>query len=217
MVQLKVLKYDEDKAKRIVILLKYLELFGLFLFTFGLNRFGYLIYNNYPKIFSELFAFETINCFTLWLTGFLMLVLIGIALIIIWGVILLICSWLKANWRWAQVISEDKGVKAERLSEQKKLKEIRRIEKQEKQREKYGYCVGDTAVMVKDGNYERAGTKFEITRIGEDGRYISCKVNGVKYSDCPKKKFTFVKNKLPKKPKLNTLRQKEVDSWKKVK
>ena len=210
--KLKVLKYNEEKAKRIVVLLKFFELFGLFLFTFGLNRIGYLIYNNYPKFFSEFFGFEKINWFNLWVAGFVMLLLLIISLVIVWGVLILICNWLKANWRWAQIISEDKEVKAERLSEQKKLKKIRKIEKLEGQRDKYGYCVGDTMVREIEGTFGHIGGKYVVNFIHNDGNFNCKEINSV-----PPGKFKIVKNKLPKKPKLNTLRQEEVNSWKKVK
>lgn len=210
--KLKVLKYNEEKTKRVVILLKFFELFGLFLFTFGLNRLGYLIYNNYPNFFSEVFGFEVINGFYLWLTGFIMLVLVIITFALLILAISLISIWLKANWRWAQIISEDKEVKAERLSEQKKLKKIRKIEKLEGQRDKYGYCVGDTMVREIKGTFGHIGGKYVVNFIHNDGNFNCKEINSV-----PPGKFKIVKNKLPKKPKLNTLRQEEVNSWKKVK
>ncbi len=212
MAKLKVLKYNEEKAKRVVILLKFFELFGLFLFTFGLHWLGSLIYNNYPKFFSEVFGFEKINCLTLWLTGFIMLLLVFITFALLVLAINLISIWFKANWRWAQIISEDEGVKAERLSEQKKLKEIRRIEKQEEDRKKFGYCEGDTAIKIKDGYLGKVGKKYIIKSVNSNGNF---NIEG--HSDTTTRNFNFIKNKLPKKPKLNTSRQKEVDSWKKVK
>jgi len=216
--KLKVLKYNRNKARRLFPLLKFLELFAVFLFVVGFHGLGSLIYNHFPKFYAELFGLAPVNCFTLWAVGLCIFVMgiVVLAMVVgtIWVAYLIFQAWFRANWRWAQTLSENKKVKVERLKEQKKFKEIKRIEKLEKQRKKFGYCVGDTAVMIKDGNHERAGTKFKIVRVGLDG-YIDCKVNGKKYDGCPRRKFTFIKNKIPKKPELSLLRQKEVNRWKK--
>jgi len=202
--KLKILKYNRNKAKWLMALLKFSELFGLFLFVFGFYGLGIFVCENFLEIISSL-GWEGITYFDIWFIGVWALslalsFLVGIYMVG-WLIYKIFEVWFKANWRWAKALVEDKKSKEERLKEQDKLKLIKEIEKKEKQREKFGYCVGDIAVMVKDGNFEKAGTKLEIVRVNLNGT-IDCKVNGIKYEACRRKQFKFIKKPLPKKPKL---------------
>jgi len=219
MVKLKVLKYNKEKARWLFSLLKFSELFAVFLFIFGFHGFGYLIYNNFPKFYLWFIPSGVVNFYYLWVCGITTIIFGIFALLITfsisWLIYLIIKSWVKANWKWAKTLAEDKEVKEERLNEQKKLDEIKRIEKLEKQREKFGYCVGDTALRVKNGTFGKVGDKYKIDYVDYDGD-IDC-IYGNKSRNCTTENFKFIKNQLPKKPKLNPTRQKEVDDLKKTK
>ena len=208
--RLKVLKYNKDKAIGKFIYFKFLELVGLFIFIFGFENLGRFVYEKYGMIFDLNIP---ITYFDFWAYGLLcvlIIILICCAVsIAIWVLILMIVGWFKLNWRWAKLSSEDEDSKIERLSEQKKLKEIRKIEKLEEQRKKYGYCVGDTMVRLKRGTFGKVGGKYIVTSIDDDG-YFECK----EAASIRKGKFRIVKQKLPKKPKLNKIREKEVNDRK---
>jgi len=221
MVKLKVLKYNKEKAKWLFSLLKFSELFVVFLFIIGFHGFGSLIYNNFPKFYLWFIPSGVANFYNLWLCGFCTFILVILALLIAYLIVLIIYliikSWVKSNWRWAQTLAEDKEVKVERLSEEKKLKEIRRIEELEEQRKKFGYCVGDTALRVKKGDFGKVGDKYKIVDIDKENGDLDCMYGDESWENVEVENFKFIKNKLPKKPKLNPTRQKEVDDLKKTK
>ncbi len=209
--RLKILKYDKDKAIGRFFYFKLLELFGLFLFTFGFETLGRFMYTKYdwltmpyPTTYMEF-----------WLYGFLSLLcvlFIGFAtFVIVYSIGYILVHWIKLNWFWAKRAAEDEGSKIERLSEQKKLKEIRKIEKLEDQRKEYGYCVGDTAVREMEGTFGKVGDKYKVIEIDDDGNFT-----WDEEEDFVKKgNFKFIKKKLDKKPKLNRVREEEVKEKKK--
>ena len=215
---LKILKYDKEKAKRKFVLFKFLELFGLFLFIFGFHGLGSIIYNNFPKLYTEIVGSGIASFGNLWFCGFSTFIFGTLALVMVYVVLVVIYkifkAWFKANWRWAKILSEDEKAKKERVGEQKKLKEIRKIEKLERQRDKYRYCVGDKMVRIEKGTFGRVGDKYKVTYVNSDGSF-DCYNGPDKYADIPLKNFRIVKNKLPKRPKLSSIRQKEVEEWEK--
>ena len=201
--KLKVLKYDKDKAIGKFVLFKLLELFALFLFIFGFETFGIFIYTRYDWLTMP----TPTTYMEFWLYGFLSLglvLLIGFAtFVIVYTIIYLLIYWVKANWRWAKRASEDEDSKLERLSEQKKLNEIRKIEKLEEQRKEYGYCKGDTSIRRKDGEYwGTTGDKGKVVYIN-DKTSFDAKCEGTRHNCMKTKDFKFIKKKLDKKPKLN--------------
>ena len=95
------------------------------------------------------------------------------------------------------------------------MKEIRKIEKLEEQRSKYGYCVGDTCIRKKEGEFwETIGDKGEVVYINDKTSFdVKCK--GSRHNCLKTKEFKFIKKKLDKKPKLNKVREEEVKERKK--
>ncbi len=211
--KLKILKYNKNKAIGKFILFKFLELFAIFLFTFGFESLGRVTYERF-----DLWGFSPVTYIGFWFYGLLSLLLafwiLVVASVLIFLIIYLIISWVKLNWRWAKISAEDEGSKIERLSEQKKLKAIRKIEMQEEQRKEHGYCVGDTAVRIKGGTFGKVGDKFEIICVNPGGGF-DCLNGPDREVGIPKNKFKMIKNKLSKKPKLNNVREKEINDRKK--
>ncbi len=202
--KLKVLKYDKQKARSKFVLFKLLELFGLFLFTFGFETLGRFMYTKYdwltmtPTTYIDFWLYGLASLFCILLIGILFA-------LVCWLLILLIVGWFKLNWRWAKRAAEDEGSKIERLSEQKKIEKIKEIEELEDQRRKYGYCIRDIAVRIKKGDYGKVGSKYKVIDIADCGSF-----NCDERDDLTKKgRFKFIKKKLVK-PKLNKVREEEV-------
>ena len=226
--KLKILKYNKNKAVGKFILFKFLELFALFLFTFGFESLGRVVYERFDWM-----VFSPVTYIGFWFYGFVSLFLSLLILASIVGFILLIFDifkyWFKLNWRWAKISAEDEDSKIERLSEQKKLKEIKRIEGIEEQRKKYGYCIGDKVIAKgKVDGLNLKGSKGKVVDIDEDDmvgiefekefeKGHSCDGLGKDgYCRwCPKGSFKMlIKVNLPKKPKLNKVREKEINDRK---
>ncbi len=211
--KLKVLKYNKEKAIGKFILFKFLELFALFIFTFGFESLGRFTYERF-----DIFNLIPTTYIGFWFYGLLSLLLILLISAAVIGLILLVIyllgSWVEMNWRWAKIASEDEDSKVERLSEQKKLKEIKKIEDQEEERKEYGCCAGDIAVRTRKGDFGKVGDKFKVTNVYDDEDYgevlFNCKEreNGVELG-----RFKFLKQKSVK-PKLNKVREKEVNDRK---
>jgi len=223
--KLKVLKYDKIKARWLLALLKFGELFAVFLLVFGFHGLGSLVYNNFPELF-RFFGLEVANFGNLWLCGFYVFFFGICALLVIYEIIWIIYSifkaWFKANWRWAKVLSEDKKSKQERLKEKEKLKLIKKIEKMDEDRKKFGYCVGDEIVFKNVEDYPKDchapngayGEKATIKSINSEGKFLVEEFNETGL--CAKKEIArVIKIPIPKKPKLSPMRQKEVEGWKK--
>lgn len=207
--KLKILKYNKEKAIKNFIIFKLAEFIGLFLLIFGFENFGEYICSVVP---------ESWVCPTTymgyWLLGVLSIILILISLLlvglILYGVGCLFVLWIKSNWRWAKISAEDENEKKERLIEQAKLKKIKEIDEMYKHREKYGYCKGDEALRVTAGDFGKIGDKYIIEKVYSNG-YFDIKHNGKIIEDINPKKFIFIKKQIPKKPKLNNIRQKEIE------
>jgi len=214
--KLKVLKYDKVKARWFLALLKFSELFVVFLLVFGFHGLGSLVYNNFPEIYYYFIKSGVVSFGNLWFCGFGTFIFGLCGLCTGWVVVSLVYiifkAWFKANWRWAQVLSEDKKSKQERLKEKEKLKLIEDIEEMNKDRERWGYCRGDIAFRLFRGTFGKVGDKYEITYVDNEGNF-NCKEAGsivVKPDN-----FRFIKKPIPKKPKLSPMRQKELDERKK--
>lgn len=207
----KVINYDKKKAKRNFVLFKLAELFGLFLFFFGFEKYGHLASKVYLILWPESVLPGTY--FGWWGLGlvsmFFTLSLLGVCYIIIYGLYHLILGWLKLNWKWAQRSTEDSTSKIERLKEKEKLKLVKEIEEKERQRKEYGYCVGDIAISKKTCKSETRenltkGKKYEIMQIRDDEGDLKIEEDDDGYSVWHKESyFKIIKKPLPKKPKLN--------------
>jgi len=210
--KLKVIKYDKIKARWLLALLKFSELFVVFLFVFGFHGLGSLVYNNFPKFYYAFFDFKVTSFGSLWLCGFGTFLLgIGVLFLVYTiGYIIYITfkSWFKANWRWAKILSEDEKSKQERLKEKGKLKLIKKIERMNKDRKLWGYCEGDIAVRERSGTFGIVGGKYEITYVYiNDNGCFDCK----ECKEVSPGKFRFIKKSIPKKPKLSPIRQEELN------
>ena len=225
--RLKVLKYNKDKAIGKFIYFKFLELVGLFIFIFGFENFGRFMYLRYDWLTMP---YPT-TYIDFWLYGFLSLLLllfiVFAAFVICYTIIYLLIYWIKANWRWAKRVSEDEDSKIERLNDEKKIEKIREIEKLEEARKKYGYGVGDTIILKKQTEEEysdenvikkRYGKKVTIKEVFEYGNFDIEEVKELEIgAHCNKTNIKKVIKKIsiPKKPKLNKVREKEVNDRKK--
>lgn len=236
--KLKVLKYDKVKASVYFAWFKFLELMAVLLFFTGPYYFGKWIiesgiYALLPTIVQNVLIFP-LTYLHVWHFGEYLIatscVLLCLVAIILWGMLYLINfvskgvywlvkAWIKANWKMSTRHAEDPMAIAERLSEQVKLDFIKKVEKKEKEREKYGFCVGDEAKYIcqkKDvPNRKRLGQKCKILKIDNEGDIIPLwedgtngSVGGGNYIYASS--FKFFKQPIPKKPKLSKLRQAEV-------
>lgn len=169
--KIEITKYDPTRAKWYFALFKFLELFGVFLFTFGFYGLGSLVCNHFPNFFTN---FGEPACdgsyFMTWSVGLmtfcLMFIGLAFALGILYVVYSIIKAWMKGNWNLAKRCSEDKTAKAKRLKEEE-------LEQKKADRKRWGYCVGDEAKYIcnedKTGNWERFGQKCKILKIDKDG------------------------------------------------
>jgi len=209
--KLKVLDYNKKKAIKWFSLFKFLELLGLFLFFFGFNGLGHVVSNwkFFADMFPSVLISSSIGYFGYWLFGFLFFIFAIVSLILLVSVgaliYTIISNWIKANWKAATIKAETKEAKKEREEQQKILNEIKRIEKLEKQRSKFGYCKGDIAVRIAEGTFGKIKDKFEITGVSYDGGF-----NTANHGDISPINFKFIKKKLFKKPKLNKVRAEEI-------
>ncbi len=228
--RLKVLNYDKDKAIGKFIYFKLLELLGLFIFIFGFETFGRYAYE---KVWHLLPSFEATTYLEFWTLGAISILLLMLSCMIVYyvgyGIYLLLTGWFKLNWEWAKRVSEDEDSKIERLSEQKKLKEIIRIEEIEEQRKEYGYCAGDKIILKKQTEIEEYddskikkmyGKKATIKKMFHHGNFDIEEIEEFSSEDgahCNKTNVKKVIKKIltPKKPKLNKIREKEVKERKK--
>ena len=117
-------KYDPTRVKWYFALFKFLELFGVFLLTFGFYGLGCLVYKYFPG-FYNVALMEYSSCtgyFCTWWVGFFAFLDIALRLILVCAVgyliYLIIKAWIKGNWNLAKRYSEDLNAKAKRLKQQ---------------------------------------------------------------------------------------------------
>ena len=177
--KIQITKYDKPRAKWYFALFKFLELFAIFLFTFGFYGLGSLVYKHFPTIYSFFTMYGGSNYFLMWFVGFLIFLTAVLALLVTAGILCLVYSiikaWIKGNWNLAKGCTEDKTVKAKRLKQQE-------LEDKRADRKKWGYCVGDevriTGKSIIAGE-EHTGDGGTIVRIDGDG---NSKINFGKHS-----------------------------------
>ena len=171
--EIAITKYDKPRAKGFFVLFKALELFGVFLLTFGFYGLGCLVQKHFPKLYG-LTCWEE-NCVSylcMWSLGFLTFLLLVCALscagCIGYAIFYIIKSWIKGNWNMAKRFAEDSDAKAKRLKQQE-------VNEKKEQRSKFGYCVGDEVEIVEaneddkcDEDYEDDGDQF----LGKKGEIV---------------------------------------------
>ena len=172
-------KYNVPRAKWYFVLFKFLELFGVFLFTFGFYGLGCVVLKHCPWFYNLSYMSNSVctSYLCIWFTGFL--AFFGIfASLCIGGVILywmynIIKAWIRGNWNLAKKAAEDKTAKAKRLKQQELEKKRVELEEKRADRAKWGYCVGDEAKYIcrdKDAaNKARLGQKCKILKIDKVG------------------------------------------------
>jgi len=205
----KIINYNKKKARRNFVLFKISEIFGLFLVFFGFEKLGHLLTQTFLPNASGLPG----TYFGWWVLGFLEIGAIFIGLVFICAIGILILSilkaWIKANWEWAKKSVEEPNSKIERLKEKQKLKEYLEIVEKEKDREKYGVCIGDEFIPKRnlyfsDGSKKfTKGKKYKIDYLNENGdmRADADYFDEIGFTKIEDVKLT--KQKIPKKPKLN--------------
>jgi len=169
--KIEITKYDKPRARWYFALFKFLELFGVFLFTFGFYGLGSLVYKHLPGIYNHITRMEAnpMSYYSMWLVGFIIflwvilaLLLIGSSLYVIYHIIK---AWVKGNWKMAKSCAEYVGAKAKRLKQQG-------LELKIADRERWGYCVGDEVKIVLTQNglgKQFVGTKGKILEICNKG------------------------------------------------
>ncbi len=169
--KIEITKYDKPKAKWYFALLKFLELFGLFLFVVGFQGLGNLVYKHLPKFYGNILVESSCVSYScMWFVGFVSFIGICLGLVGVFMVLVLLYiiieAWVKGNWCLAKRFAEDKDVKLKRLKEQE-------LDEKKAQRKKFGYCVGDEAKYIckekSASNRKRLGQKCKILKIDDDG------------------------------------------------
>lgn len=166
-------KYNVPRAKWYFVLFKFLELFGVFLFTFGFYGLGCVVLKHCPWFYNLSYMSNSVctSYLCIWFTGFL--AFFGIfASLYIGGIILywiynIIKAWIRGNWNLAKKVAEDKTAKAKRLKEEKVLKKERELNKKKLDRGRWGYCAGDEVKILSQQRH--LGEKGKIVRCGRDG------------------------------------------------
>ena len=170
--KIEITEYNKPKARWYFALFKFLELFGLFLFTFGFYGFGCLVIKYCPWFYK--FSIISIDSCTgylcIWLAGFVAFIVVCCLLLlggfILWVIYQIIKSWIKGNWNLAKKYAESKEDKKKRLDEEE-------LAQKKADRKKWGFCAGDEAKYVynedKIGNWRRFGQKCKILKIDNAG------------------------------------------------
>jgi len=215
--KLQVLDYDKNKALWNFALFKFLEGFGVFLFFFGFKALGDFLWNEGGGHLHPDFLFTPASYIGFWFYGFcclcLFVIILVIAGLICWGLYALLIAWIKGNWRLAQIYAETKESKKERKKEQEKVDELVRIEEIERQRQEYGYAIGDTAIREKKGGFGKIGSQYKVLAIDGEGDF-RCEERGDDFIRHENFKF---KHEKYAKPVLSKIREKEFQDRRKKK
>ena len=184
--------YNKDKAKSWFVLLKALEVFVLFLFTFGVYGVG-ILGKSFNGIWKDFFwKVQSTTILGIWFSG-LGIIITSLIYLIFVALILTLIYWalkgfILINWKWAKLIAETPEGKKKRLEEIRKEK----LADDEKCRKKYGgFIAGDLVevkkcqigkVYGKKGNYpgvrfkkimaNHIGKQYEVYEIDDDNDII---------------------------------------------
>ena len=201
--QIAITKYDKPRAKCLFALFKALELFGVFLLTFGFYGLGFLLLKHFPRLYSDGLQNRCVSYLCIWVVGFSSFLCLIIALIIAgligYVIFLLIKDWIKANWNLAKYFTEDPKDKEKRLKQQEIANKKLDMEEKKKQRSKFGYCVGDEVEIIYSSL--ESAKKF----VGTIGKILKIKEEGAINITNDNSYYTWEPNrfKLTKKQKLN--------------
>ncbi len=193
--KIEITSYNPTRAKWYFALFKFLELFGVFLFTFGFYGLGCLVLKHCPWFYNLSYMSNSVctSYLCIWFTGFLAFFSIFALFCIIIGALhiiyIIIQFWIKSNWNLAKKVAEDKTAKAKRLKEEELIQK-------RADRKKYGYCVGDeakvTCVVDEDGDGEEDTTGNEC--IGRNGEILEIRSDGTaKISNCNPEDYNWYK------------------------
>ena len=170
--KIEITEYDKPKARWYFVLFKFLELFGLFLFTFGFYGFGCLVIKYCPWFYK--FSIISIDSCTsylcIWFTGFVALLCVCCLLFlggfVLWVIYQITKSWIKGNWNLAKRVAESKEQKKKRLDEEE-------LAQKKADRKRWEYCVGDEAKYICEetdaDNKKRFGQKCKILWVNKYG------------------------------------------------
>ncbi|KKN58023.1 hypothetical protein LCGC14_0556810 [marine sediment metagenome] len=189
-------EYDRAKAPWYFVWYKFLEIVGLWFFTFGLYYIGLFVLETYPSYQELLIKTKniTIPIGTLeyWFAGFIIILALTFTLFIL-------INWAIANWKAAKRKTE--------TSKGKKIREFfQKYEDRKEDRKKYGFCVGDEVEYIckEPGavNAKRLGQKCIVGKIDSDGDIYPLWKDGTKGSVNGRfiwaSSFKFKKKPLPK-------------------
>lgn len=165
-------KYDKPRAKGFFVLFKALELFGVFLLTFGFYGLGCLVHKHFIEFYNVILNDGCASYLCMWWVGLGTFLLLCITLFVAgcigYAIFSIIQVWIKGNWNMAKRFAEDSDAKAERINQQE-------VNEKKEQRSKFGYCVGDEVEIVEaneddkcDEDYEDDGDQF----LGKKGEIV---------------------------------------------
>ena len=185
--------YDKAKAPWYFVWYKFLEIVGLWFFTFGFYYIGYYVLETYPSLQRWLIEINNITIpigvFDYWTVGFIIVFLVVLLYYILVG-------WTTANW-----------VAAKKKTETSKGSKRRKLLQKSEDRKKFGFCVGDEAEYTcksdSAANGERLGQKCIVGKISSSGRKIhplwkNGEKGGVESDFVLASSFKFKKKPLPK-------------------
>ncbi len=182
--------YKKEKATKIFLLLKIVEILIVFILTFGIWELG----NNYLKDYTPSCVIhsyvmgdficpyiENPNMFQTWTIGlsllivYVLIILMGIAYIL--GIGLIITLFFLINWKWAVRLSETpEGRRKRLLKREEKLREeytllrgdVVRIKKNLKVGQKFGVENQSEPLVIRDNHKKFFGKLAKVTRADSD-------------------------------------------------
>ena len=146
----KIKDYNECKAKKWFVLLKTLELFIVFLFTFGVYGLGLVATNSLSNCWEKWFwTMKSTTIMGIWFNGLGIIFVSLVYLICVAAILALIYYLIKGfitiNWKWARLIAETPEGKKKRLEEIRKEE----LDDDEKCRKENGGFIAGDEVEVK--------------------------------------------------------------------
>ncbi len=179
------IRYSEPKAKKYFVLFKILEFFSVFLFFFGFYSLGQFRLNQgwWMTNLFDVSIPSIESYFEVWVFGLVSFIeiliiftLIILLLALVYG---LVSGWIKLNWYWSRLASENEKDKIKRLNIKVKKKLIReREEKREEEnkekkikkefKDRYGYYIGDKVIVIEECSHNGSkGYVKEISKYGD--------------------------------------------------
>jgi len=189
----KVTDYDKENAKKWFVLLKFFEVSGLLLITFGIYGIGTFVNSNYA-LRKFLGGEITTSVVGIWMNGLLLIIVMVICLflllLIIFGGYAIIHGFILINWNWAKRIAETPEGKKKR--KEKERQEVLQYD-EECRKLNEGFIAGDLVeikkckvgkiygkdedidyegVRFKDKMVKYIGKEFEVYEVDDDNDLI---------------------------------------------